>query len=96
MKYEKGRRYRVVRDGARLTGMQPIDRNAQQGWRKDLVVGDILTCLGTSMTRGDGVPALKWGDETGQWMANDCIFSPVSGGIWSGQVPVDGYLEEVQ
>lgn len=93
--YKKGRRYRVVRAGARLRGMQPISSCAQQGWRKDLEVGEILTCLGESMTFGDGVPAIKWGDETGEWLANDCIFSPVTGGLWGGQVPADGYLEEM-
>lgn len=96
MNYEKGRRYRVVRAGARLRGMQPAGRGCQRGWRKDLAVGEILTCSGTSMTFGDGVPALKWADEDGKWLANDCIFDPVAGGMWSGQKPVEGYLELVE
>ncbi len=95
VKFEKGKRYRVIRAGAHLTGMQPAGRNAQQGWRQDLNVGDILTCSGSSMTFGDGVPALKWTDENGDWLANDCTFTPVQGGMWGGQVPEDGYLEEV-
>ena len=96
MKYEKGKRYRVVKAGAQLRGMQPTGPNVQRGWGKDLEVGDVLTCLGTSMTFGDGVPALKWADENGEWLANDCRFSPVQGGMWSGQIPVDGYLELVE
>lgn len=94
VKFEKGKRYRVIRPGARLSGMQPARPGTLQGWKRDLAVGDILTCLGTSMTRGDGVPAVKWADENGEQLAVDCTFDPVSGGLWSGQVPVDGYLEE--
>jgi hypothetical protein len=93
--YKKGQRYRVIREGARLRGMQPVGPHTQQGWRRELEVGDVITCLGTSMTFGDGVPAVKWGDEDGAWLANDCIFSPASGGLWGGQPPADGYLEEV-
>lgn len=93
--YKKGQRYRVVKAGAHLHGMQPVAPCVQQGWRKDLKVGDILTCQGESMTFGDGVPALKWADEDGQWLANDCLFSPIQGGMWGGQVPEDGYLEPV-
>jgi len=96
MKFEKGKRYRVIKSGARLTGMQPIRTGSFQGWRMDLAVDDIITCLGKSMTMGDGVPALKWADENGAPLANDCLFKPTQGGMWSGQVPEDGYLEEVQ
>jgi len=94
-KYEAGRKYRVIKEGARLTGLQPVSPNCQQGWRKDLHVGDVLTCAGKSWTMGDGVPALKWKGEAGEWLANDCLFHPVQGGMWSGQVPAEGYLEEV-
>lgn len=90
--YEAGKKYRVVKEGARLTGMQPTAPYVQQGWSKDLHVGDVLTCAGSSMTRGDGIPALKWKDENGEWLSNDCLFEPVQGGLWGGQVPAEGYL----
>lgn len=93
-KYESGKKYRVIKEGARLSGMKPTAPYCQTGWRQDLHVGDVLTCAGRSMTSGDGVPALKWKDADGEWLANDCLFHPVQGGMWSGQVPVDGYLEE--
>lgn len=93
--YEKGKRYRVVKAGAKLYGMKPTSPHCQRGWAKDLSVGEILTCAGSSMTCGDGVPALKWQDENGKWLANDCIFNPIKGGMWGGQVPEDGFLEEV-
>lgn len=95
MKYEKGKRYRVVKPGAKLRGMKPIAPYCSQGWGKTLEVGEVITCAGSNMTFGDGVPALKWLDADGKWLANDCLFSPVQGGMWGGQVPEDGYLEEL-
>jgi hypothetical protein len=94
-KYEKGRRYRVVKAGAKLSGMKPVAPYCEQGWGKELEIGEVITCAGTAMTFGDGVPAMKWHDADGRWLANDCLFSPVKGGMWGGQVPEDGYLEEV-
>ena len=96
MTYAKGKKYRVIKDGCRLTGMKPIAPYTQQGWAKRLAVGDVITCGGSSMTCGDGVPAMKWLDENGKWLASDCLFEPVDGGMWGGQVPKDGYLEEVK
>jgi hypothetical protein len=93
--YEAGQKYRVIREGARLTGMVPVAPYCQQGWSKQLHVGDVITCAGSGMTFGDGVPALKWKDEDGEWLANDCTFQPVQGGMWSGQIPEDGYLQQV-
>lgn len=93
--YERGQRYRVVKAGASLSGMKPIAPNCQQGWSMPLNVGDVITCTGKGMTFGDGVPALKWADENGQRLANDCLFRPAQGGMWGGQVPAEGYLEPV-
>lgn len=95
MRFEKGKKYRVVKPGARLRGYKPVGPNCEEGWSRDLEVGEIITCAGSSMTFGDGVPALKWHDKDGKWIANDCLFRPVQGGMWGGQVPEDGYLEEV-
>ena len=90
-----GKKFRVVREGARLCGFKPAGPHCQQGWRRDLQVGEVITCGGESMTFGDGVPAIKWLDADGKWIANDCLFHPVKGGMWGGQIPEDGYLEEV-
>lgn len=93
--YTKGSRWRVVRAGAQLWGWEPI-AGGFQGWGRDLVVGRILTCAGSSMTSGDGVPAIKWLDEKGAMLAVDCCFKPVKGGMWGGQVPEDGFLERIE
>jgi hypothetical protein len=96
MKYEQGKKYRVIKEGARLSGMRPVAPYVQQGWGLTLPVGMVITCEGMSMTRGDGVLALKWSDAQGQYLASDCLFSPVKGDIiWGGQLPADGFLEEV-
>jgi hypothetical protein len=94
MKYEKGKKYRVVRAGARLSGYRPTAPYCQEGWSRSLEVGEVITCAGDSMTFGDGVPAIKWLDANGKWIANDCLFHPVKGGMWGGQVPADGFLED--
>jgi hypothetical protein len=91
----KGTRWRVIRSGARLWGWTSIP-GGQQGWGLDLPLGMILTCEGSSMTSGDGVPAIKWTDENGKFLVSDCTFRPVKGGMWGGQVPADGYLEPVE
>jgi hypothetical protein len=95
VKYERGRKYRVIKAGAKLSGTKPVAPYCSQGFGKRLEVGEVITCAGSAMTFGDGVPALKWNDENDKWIANDCLFSPVKGGMWGGQIPEDGYLEEV-
>lgn len=97
MQYEKDKKYRVIKDGAQLYGMKPTAPYCQTGWRKKLEVGEVITCAGCSMTFGDGIAALKWNDENGEWLANDCMFKPVKGNeLWGMQEPADGFLEEVQ
>jgi hypothetical protein len=91
--FAAGRRFRVARPGCRLVGMQPDGPGCQRGWARDLAVGDVLTCAGESMTSGDGVPAVKWRGAAGEWLANDCTFWPVVGGLWGGQLPPPGALE---
>jgi hypothetical protein len=91
--FQAGRRFRVAAPGCRLTGMQPHRTGGRVGWGLSLAVGDELTCAGTSMTSGDGVPAVKWWDALGRRLAEDCLFEPVIGGMWGGQYPVPGRLE---
>jgi hypothetical protein len=92
--FKEGQKWRVIKAGAQLQGMQPVDRYAQQGWSMKLAVGTVLTCAGSKWTFGDGVPVIKWLDENGNYLANDCEFHPAVGGMWAS-APADGYLELV-
>lgn len=92
MKYEKDRRYRVARTGARLCGMKLGScPESYSSCYIELEVGDVLTCAGDSMTMGDGWWAVKWLDAEGNHIAYDCTFWPQKGGFGI-QVPEDGYL----
>lgn len=91
--FPRGSRWRVVRPGAAIAGMVPSGPGCQTFFRRPLAVGDVLTSLGTSMTMGDGVPALKWGDEAGENICNDAVFEPHVGTMWQGLRPDPSYLE---
>jgi hypothetical protein len=93
--FTKGRRFRVAAAGVTLHGTQPVRGGGHQGWKKVLSVGDVLTCDGTSMTSGDGVPAVKWRGAGGEYLAGDCTAARVIGGTWDGQVPAPGQLEPI-
>jgi hypothetical protein len=60
----------------------------------ELRVGTVLACSGIEWTYGDGVPVVKWLDECGKWLANDCELRPATANMWSS-APQDGYLELV-
>jgi hypothetical protein len=91
--YRQGRHFRVLREGAQITGMVPAPGGGQQGFRRALHPGELLTCRGVSMTFGDGVPAIKWNDADDQWICNDAIFEPHTGGMWGGMPPDPDYLQ---
>lgn len=93
--FVRGAKFRIVKAGANISGMVPIAPYTQQGFREELAVGTILQCAGSSMTFGDGVPAIKWLREDGKYICNDAVFSHVQGGMWSGQYPAPGWMELV-
>lgn len=89
--FKKGQQWRVNRDGCYLVGMRPLAPYAQTGWRQEAPHNTVLTCAGSLMTQGDGVPVIKWLDRDGNWLANDCEFRPSGGGMWAN-APLDGTL----
>ncbi|WP_306150708.1 hypothetical protein [Roseovarius sp. MMSF_3281] len=89
--FKAGQQWRVIKQGARLSGMQPAGYCAQQGWSMALEVGTVLTCAGVSMSFGDGVPLVKWLDAEGKHLANDCTFHPSNGAMW-WNAPAPGWL----
>lgn len=90
--FRDGQRWKVIKEGARLSGWRPCGPGAQEGWGLDLPIGAIISCKGRSMSGGDGVPLIKWADENGKHLAGDCEFHPHAGGMWAS-APTDGYLE---
>lgn len=90
--FTKGKRYRVIKNGARITGMVSLGYGAFTGFSCKLPIGTIITCSGSSMSFGDGVPLVKWTDEKGNFICNDAEFSPSVGGMWNRQ-PDSSYLE---
>jgi hypothetical protein len=90
--YAPGAKFRVIKEGARLTGWQPAGPSSHRGWRQDLHIGDVIECTGV----GPG-----WGSDPGFGVefkvpgVNSVDFQPSVGGIWNYR-PAPGYLEPVE
>lgn len=88
--YPAGSRHRVLRDGARLTGLVPKP-GYQQGWSCHLAAGDVIEAAGY----GPG-----WGSDPGYGIhfrvpgVNFAEFQPSQGGAFNFG-PADGWLEAV-
>ena len=65
-RYVRGERYTVVRDGGYLRGLWPAGPGMEALWRKDLRIGDVITCASSAFTAGDGVPIIRWRDADGE------------------------------
>ena len=86
MKFEKGKKYRVLREGTSLRWSESIGPNAWRGKSEKLVVGDELEYTGALNGWGsDTIPVDNFQKNTvkGEFWPND----------W-GMVE-DGYLEEI-
>lgn len=94
--FTQGRRFRVVKDGAALTGMVAAGVGMWRPLRMELPVGSIITCLGRAMSWGsDGVPVIVWGDQDGVAFAPDAEFSPRVGDLWVS-VPDPDFLNVLE
>lgn len=93
--YPQGAKFRVIAEGAYLTGYAPLQGTTCPGalvsWRQNLAVGDVIEC------RGYGP---DWGSDPGygiHWVhpeASHVMFHPYEGGIFNFH-PKPGYLERV-
>ena len=90
-RFVRGERYRVVKEGGYLRGFRPIGPGMETLWRKDLRIGDVITCASSAFTAGDGVPIIRWRDADGKPLANDCEFQPDNGRMW-GSFSAEGFL----
>jgi hypothetical protein len=94
VKYAKGKKFRVVREGAKVQGMQ-AKQGYHQGWSRPLAIGEVVESKGFEW---------GWGSDPGQEVhfIVDDIPSGVScievGPLHYGPMtawPQDGYLEEI-
>ena len=92
-KYIKGRKFVVVREGAAIIGLQSIAPGVWQPCRRELAVGDMLTCDGASQTLGDGVPVVKWLGPNGEYICEDAEFKPSIGDMWNS-LPNSEYIQQ--
>lgn len=96
--WPEGQRFRVIADGCWLSGwvMHPDLRNVYQGWRHDLAVGDVITCLGADFGFGsDPGYGIHWtNDAVKTARAMKVEFKPSIGSIFSYR-PKDDCLEPV-
>lgn len=95
-RYARGKRFRVIKAGAKLWGLTPIRPNVQQGWTQVLEVGDVIESLGFGPGFGaDPGYGINWTSERAKAEhAHSLSFAPSEGGIWAYR-PSEGYLEEV-
>lgn len=94
--WPKGQQFTVVRAGGYLDGWQPVPDvhyTAHRGWRYNLAVGDVITCLGFGPGWGsDPGYGVHWTCEAArEALASAVQFQPSEGHIFSFK-PKDGYL----
>lgn len=86
MKYEAGKKYRVIREGGRLHGRKLF--NSDLPVKVDLPVGTIITCAGQFYV--GSVPVIEWHDAYNRKIGKRCSFSPHV--LSYAETPADGYL----
>jgi hypothetical protein len=96
--WPEGQKYRVVQDGAWLSGLKPEPglSNAYGGWRQDLAVGDVITSLGFGPGWGSD-PGYGIHFSTDQVVAEGVCyaeFKPMDGSLFNYH-PKEGWLEPV-
>ena len=83
-----------MKEGGYLRSFRPTAAGMETLWRKDLRLGDVITCAGSAFTAGDGVPIIRWINADGKPLANDCEFQSDDGWIW-GSLPAEGFLVRI-
>ena len=94
--YQRGKKFRVIKNGVILSGTIPTAEWAQKGIGRQIPIGTILTCNGFCQQMGsDSGINVGWSDEYGHKIMNYCSVEPA---IWSQYLaawPEEGYLELV-
>lgn len=98
LKLVPGARYRVVREGATLSGWRPIAPYSEQSWRRQLHVGEIIRYDGLGYSGGsDGIDIEKFTpEELHHDYETSATFRPTAnpGNIWITR-PDPSFLEGV-
>jgi len=94
--YEPGAKFRIVREGAHLSGLTPIRgmSSSYRGWRQDLHVGDVIECAGFGPGWGsDPGYGIGWfSEQAREDHASFVEFYPEVGGAFAYR-PAPGFLE---
>jgi hypothetical protein len=74
--YVEGRRFRVVKEGARFEGLLLYGEQSMSGWSRKILPGEILTCLGWQEVQvfGTHVAGIMW---TGQKVPDNAMVMQV-------------------
>jgi hypothetical protein len=95
VRYTEGKKFRVIKEGAKLSGLVPGNGPWHNGWGRDLVVGEVITCRGFQW---------GWGSDPGQEvfftadnMPPHASYVKVTPTVYGAMTswPQDGYLEEI-
>lgn len=97
VRYAPGAKFRVIAEGARLSGWKPYAPSAFQGWSQTLHVGDVIECTGYGAGFGsDPGYGVEWTSEQARAdHASSVDFRPQIGGAWAYR-PGPGFLEPVK
>lgn len=92
-KWAAGKKFRVVKEGARLEGIVTFGDSAWAGYSKALQVGDEITCNGWRIGMDGQTEEANFTADGVPWNALWIQFWPMSGLFrpW----PMEGYLEEI-
>lgn len=92
--YVAGARFRVVREGARLEGIQLFGEKAWAGFAKDLSVGDVVICNGWRTGMDGETREVNFTAQGVPWAAQWVQVWPQAG-LWKPW-PLPGTLEPVE
>jgi hypothetical protein len=94
--WTEGSQWRVIREGARLSGMVSGGPGWMRGWGRPLVVGEVVTCVGFKMGWGsDSIPEAMFSTPDSIEARASFVNINPQVGMWQ-PYPQDGYLERVE
>lgn len=97
IEYAPGRKFRVVQEGLKLSGLGPYSNGGHVGWKQELHVGDVIECTGFGPGWGsDPGFGVEWTSEAARTArAVHCDIYPSVGGIWAYRPPA-GSVEPIK